>query len=143
MKPLELRVQRDLQCPDVTLGELFVDGQKFCETLEDPVREVTGLSVEQWKIKGETAIPRGRYRVIIDFSPRFQRPMLHLLNVPGFAGIRVHGANSAKDVEGCIGVGEKRTEQRGITRCGRVLERLQARVAEALAAGRDVWMEVR
>lgn len=69
--------------------------------------------------------------------------MLHLLKVPGFAGIRVHGANSAKDVEGCIGVGEKRTEQRGITRCGQVLARLEARVAEALGAGRDVFMEVR
>jgi len=142
MKPLELRVLRDVRSAEVTLGQLFVDGEKFCETLEDPVREISGLSVEQWKIKGETAIPRGKYRVIIDFSPRFQRPMLHLLNVPGFAGIRVHGANFAKDVEGCIGVGEERIGQHGIRRCARVLARLEARVAEALAAGRDVWMEV-
>lgn len=142
MKTLELSVVRDILHPEVTLGQLFADGQKFCETLEDPVREVDGQPVATWKIKGETAIPRGRYRVIIDFSPRFRRPMLHLLDVPGFSGIRVHGANFAKDVEGCIGVGAQRVGTTGITRCGRVLEKLEALVREALSAGKDVFIEI-
>ena len=142
MKTLELRVVRDVLAAEVTLGQLFIDGKKFCETLEDPVREVEGKPVKAWKIKGETAIPRGRYRVIIDFSPRFQRTTLHLLDVPGFVGIRVHGANFAKDVEGCIGVGLVRIGERGIARCGLVLEQLEEQVAEALGAGLDVFIEI-
>lgn len=139
---MNLLLQRDVLAPGFTLGQLFIDQVKFCETLEDAVREVPGAPVAQWKIKGETAIPAGRYRVVIDMSLRFGRPMLHLLDVLGFDGIRMHGANTALDVEGCIGVGKLRTVI-GVKLCKDVLARLEARVALALAKGEDVWIEVR
>ena len=67
-----------------TIGELFIDGNFECYTLEDQVREVAGVPVATWKVPGATAIPVGTYQVTIDLSQRFGKRMLHILNVPGF-----------------------------------------------------------
>lgn len=93
------RVQSD---PDVTIGELTIGGKHICWTCEDPEREVAGMPVEQWKIPGQTAIPRGSYRVVLTYSPRFQVSLPLLEDVPGFAGIRIHPGNDAGDTDGCI-----------------------------------------
>lgn len=81
-----------------TIGKLYVDGAYFCDTLEDPVREGE-------KIYGRTAIPAGKYDVLITMSPRFRKMLPLLVNVPGFEGIRIHSGNKADDTEGCILVG--------------------------------------
>jgi len=82
---MKLLVMRDDARDDhATLGTLSIDGAFECDTLEDYVREIGGVPVAQWKIGGETAIPRGIYDVIIDRSAHFKRDMIHVLNVPGF-----------------------------------------------------------
>lgn len=88
-----------------TFGTLYVDGVRRFHTLEDAIREVPDAPVEQWKVAGKTAIPAGRYRVVIDVSARFKRFMPHILGVPGFLGIRIHSGNTTADTEGCILVG--------------------------------------
>ena len=102
---MKLKLQRDPSADGATIGKLFVDGVFECFTLEDQIREVFGKPVEQWKVPGQTAIPSGTYRVTVDFSMRFQQMMPHILNVPGFDGIRIHSGNTAADTEGCILVG--------------------------------------
>ncbi len=92
---MELRVERTDFTPKSTIGDLFIDSVWECHTLEDAVR---GPGI---KISGQTAIPQGRYEVTIDRSIRFKRMMPHILNVPGFEGIRIHAGNDAKDTEGC------------------------------------------
>lgn len=89
-----------------TIGSLLIDGEFFCYTLEDVVRE-TGA-----KVPGKTAIPYGVYEVIINMSSRFQKEMPLLLNVPGFAGIRIHPGNTDVDTDGCILVGNRKQTNR-------------------------------
>lgn len=105
---MRLDVIRRWFTDDCTIGELRVDGEFCCYTLEDRVREVVGSPVNTWKVPGSTAIPIGKYEVIIDFSQRFQRSMPHILNVPGFTGVRIHCGNDAGDTEGCVLVGRQR-----------------------------------
>lgn len=97
----ELRLRRVQLDPDVTIGDLSIHGRHICWVCEDPVREVSGQPVEDWKIKGATAIPYGRYRIERTFSNRFQRTTPQLMNVPGFSGIRIHAGNGPQDTEGC------------------------------------------
>ena len=108
-------VLKRIQCdPNVTIGELFIGEHRICFVLEDPVREIEGQPVEDWKIKGQTAIPRGRYRVQRTFSNRFGHTTPQLLDVPGFEGIRIHPGNTTGDTEGCLLPGlERRAESVG------------------------------
>jgi hypothetical protein len=85
------------------IGEMTVDGIFECFTLEDVERPV--------KINGETAIPKGTYKVIINESNRFKRQLPLLLNVPGFEGVRIHAGNTNHDTEGCILVGQTRHKE--------------------------------
>ena len=139
---MELSVKRDYdQLQHRTFGQLFVDGAKQCETLEDPVREVEGATVANWKEKGDTAIPRGRYRVIVNHSNRFKRDLPLLLAVPGFEGIRIHPGNTESDTEGCILVGTKRAAT-SILESRVAFNELFADIQEALTNGEQVWIEV-
>jgi len=90
-----------------TVGELFIDDTFECYILEDKVRELPGIPVEQWKIKGQTAIPYGTYEVVITLSPKYRKPMPLLLDVPGFVGIRIHPGNTDVDTEGCLLTGQE------------------------------------
>ena len=99
---MEIQVRRRKSSAYSTLSEIYVDGELVCFALEDPVRERPGVPVEEWKIKGETAIPAGRYRVQIMWSPRFARFLPRLQDVPGFVGVLIHPGNYPRDTEGCI-----------------------------------------
>ena len=102
---MKIAIKRVHLQPGYTVGEITVDGDKMGFTLEDEVREQPGQPVKFWKVAGKTAIPSGKYRVHISLSTRFRRLLPLLLEVPGFAGVRIHAGNSSVDTEGCILVG--------------------------------------
>jgi hypothetical protein len=91
---MEMTLKRKPSNEKCTIGELLIEGEHECWTCEDIVRDK--------KIYGKTAVPAGRYEVVITYSNRFKRPLPLLLNVPGFEGIRIHPGNTAEDTEGCI-----------------------------------------
>jgi hypothetical protein len=97
-----ITIKRLYKTDTSTIGELLVDGVWECFTLEDVERDV--------KIKSETAIPKGTYKVIINQSNRFKRQLPLLIDVPGFEGVRIHSGNTNHDTEGCILVGQTRNK---------------------------------
>jgi Family of unknown function (DUF5675) len=107
---VELRLIREPSVKGATMGVLFVDGVFECFTLEDQIREQAGVPVTTWKVWGESAIPCGRYRVIITPSHRFKRPLPLVVDVPGFEGIRMHPGNHKGNTEGCILLGRRRAK---------------------------------
>lgn len=126
---MELRLRRIARRETYTIGKLYIDGEYFCDTLEDTdrgLRQDMSLPVIRAKKRnGVTAIPTGRYKVTLKVqSPRFSKKAMYdfckgylprLINVLGFEGVLIHVGNTAKDTEGCILVGRN-------TKVGKVLE---------------------
>lgn len=104
-----LTLDRKYKLPTYTIGKLYIDGEYFCNTLEDKDRGLTDnmavSEISKIKIKKETAIPTGTYKVTITYSNRFKKNMPLINDVKGFEGIRIHSGNTDKDTEGCILVG--------------------------------------
>jgi hypothetical protein len=95
-----------------TIGELLIDGEFFCYTLEDRDRGLDQSQptdvIHQIKVQNHTAIPTGVYPVKMTYSPRFRTMLPELLGVKGFRGIRVHSGNHHLHTEGCILLGMTR-----------------------------------
>lgn len=123
---MEIVVYRKYKKPEYAIGRMFVDGEWFCNTLEDQDRKLTDAMDEstilQKKVYGKTAIPCGRYTIDMNtVSSKFskypfymevcQGKLPRLKNVKGFDGILIHVADGPKGadlLQGCIGVGENR-----------------------------------
>ncbi len=109
---MELRLTTKHLGEHFTIGELTIDsapGHSW-SIMEDKDR---GLNqnmllpeIERLKVFGETAIPYGRYEVIVSRSKRFKVDLPEILNVKGFGGVRMHVGNYPKDTEGCLLVGK-------------------------------------
>ena len=134
---MELKLKRIAKRDTYTIGRLFIDGEYFCDTLEDKVRDLS----KEAKVKGQTAIPTGRYRVYLTYSPHFNRILPLLEDVPQFTGVRIHRGNTAKDTEGCILVGYNRE-------VGKVLDsavteqRLMAVLQNAVNKGEQIFITI-
>jgi hypothetical protein len=94
---MQLNLKRHPSANGCTLSELTINGKHECYICEDVVRPASAP-----KVFGQTAIPAGTYQVANTFSPRFGKYLPLLLNVPGYAGIRIHPGNTAADTEGCL-----------------------------------------
>lgn len=107
---MKLLLKRKLFTDISTIGELFIDEVFECYTLEDKDRGLTSTmdikEIEKTKVHAKTAIPYGEYEVIINFSNRFKCLMPLLVDVKGYAGVRVHTGNTSDHTEGCILVGK-------------------------------------
>ncbi len=136
---MELTLTRTEKTKDYTTGRLDIDGTYFCDTLEPTWRSL-GPGRPGHKIAGRTAIPDGRYPVVVTYSPRFGRWLPLLLHVPQFEGIRIHAGNTPDDTAGCILVGENRRP--GQVLDSRLWERRLVRRLASRPLGEGVWITV-
>lgn len=108
---MKLTLKRIALRSTYTIGRLYVDGNYFCDTLEDTVRDLNKngkFDNGEKKVYAKTAIPYGTYEIKWTYSPRFKKYTPQLMNVPSFAGIRIHAGNSSTDTEGCLLLGENK-----------------------------------
>lgn len=143
-----LRLQREPSDNGATLGALYINDVWQCWTLEDVIREPKdGIRVDlaawvaSWKVAGRTAIPAGRYALVLTRSQRFGIVLPELVDVPGFSGIRVHAGNRSDDTEGCVLVGEGR-QAAAIGQSKLALDALLGRLTRDSKAGERFAIDV-
>lgn len=126
---MDLTLKRIARRETYTIGRLFIDGKYFCDTIEDTDRGLKQSLPQSVNIakkrKGVTAIPEGKYLVVMNVkSPKFSQKKQYdwcggylprLVNVPAFEGVLIHIGNTANDTEGCLLVGKN-------TQVGKVLD---------------------
>lgn len=108
-----LRLFRKTYTDKSIIGDFYIDGERVAYSLENT----------------QKAIPGGNYLVILSYSPRFQRDMPLICNVPGREGIRIHSANYPHELEGCIALGLDKGEDmifKSRAACKALYERLKA-----------------
>lgn len=117
---MELLVDRKWKKQGYTMSNLYINGEWFCNVLEDADRGLDdSMSVDrilELKKPTITAIPRGTYEITLDVvSPKYSKVQFYkdvcngkvprLKNVKGFDGILIHAGNTDKDSSGCLLVG--------------------------------------
>lgn len=132
---MKVLVKRNWPLPDYTIGILYVNGVRLCNTLEDAVRSE--------KVYGKTAIPAGTYRLLMNtVSQKFQdrawaKPygglVPRLRNVPDFQGVLIHPGNTAADTDGCILVGDNTLKGQLTNSTNRYYQLMGMLLAAALA----------
>jgi hypothetical protein len=99
VKGVNLLIIRDTFTEVSTIGNLFLDGEWLCDTLELPYID---------NQRSISCIPAGHYKVRLRTARESAtRDYLHLLveDVPNRDYILFHIGNSAKDTRGCVLVG--------------------------------------
>jgi hypothetical protein len=125
-----------------SIGTLSLDGKFICYTLEDRTR-----AQGEPKVYGETAMPYGTYRLIVDRSNRFSKlagrdvylPLF--LDTPGFAGCRIHKGNKPEDVEGCVVVGTSKAKD-WVSGSKDAFDPLFAQLKNFIAQGYEIWVTI-
>lgn len=102
---MKLTLKRKHKSPEYTIGDLFINGVWFCNTIEDTIRNLPAICPNTsngfqcdclGKVYSKTDIPVGIYHITIEFSPRFKRRLPYLHNVPHFLGILIHSGNTKR-----------------------------------------------
>ena len=145
---MNLELKRIFKGKDYTIGRLFIDGKYFCDTLEDPVRQLDSIKD---KIYSKTAIPTGKYKVSMSVvSPKYSirksynwcgGRLPRLLDVPFFDGILIHSGNTPDHTAGCILVGENKIKGQVINSMN-TLKNLWIKLNVADEIGEEIWINI-
>lgn len=145
---MNLELKRIFKGENYTIGRLFIDGEYFCDTLEDPVRQLDSIKD---KIYSKTAIPTGKYKVSMSIvSPKYSirksynwcgGRLPRLLDVPFFEGILIHSGNTSDHTAGCILVGENKVKGQVINSMN-TLKNLWVKLNVADEVGEEIWIDI-
>lgn len=116
---MEIVVDRRWKRDTYTIGNMYINGKFFSNTLEDKDRglkdSMTPQDISNLKVYGQTAIPTGTYEVKMTYSNRlhsrayakkYDGKLPELINVKGYEGVRIHPFNKAQETLGCLSVGK-------------------------------------
>ena len=104
LSKINLLIIRDTFTDKSTIGTLYINGEKFCDTLENPYLD---------NKRNISCIPVGQYKVRLRLARESAtRDYLHLLvqDVPNRDWILVHIGNYPSQTQGCILVGNGRQQ---------------------------------
>lgn len=142
----QIVVERKYYKEKYTIGNMFLEGEWFCNTLEDKDRGLSQtLSLSQnkkLKVYAQTAIPKGTYEVKIHFWAKYRINVPILLKVPAFEGILIHNGVNQNHTAGCILVGLN-TIPGQLTSGKKYMTELTSRIQAALNEGKKVMIEVK
>lgn len=141
---MKLKIERRYFSDNYTIGSLYINDIFFCDTLEDPNRDLNKNGVfdnGESKVYGNTCIPFGTYKVELKYSPKFKRELPRLINVPSFEGILIHRGNYPKDTQGCILVGENKAKG-AVLNSTKYEEKLVNILREAITSGEEITIEI-
>lgn len=154
---MELTVNRKYKKQNYTIGELYIDGKFFSNTLEDADRGLDNsmsiAKIRELKKPSITAIPKGTYEITLDvISPRFCTNSFYkqvcngkvprLLNVKGFEGILIHAGNTDKDSAGCLLVGIN-LERGKVLKSQETFRKLYKMLSEAKLRGEYIQITIK
>lgn len=134
---MEIKLTRIARRKDYTIGRMEIDNEYICDTLEPTWRDLAHGGRKQ---KGKTAIPEGRYALVVTKSPKFKKWLPLLLGVPGFDGVRIHSGNTPKDTQGCILVGQNR--KKGMVLNSRIAMEEIMKILDSRKAGEPVFITI-
>jgi hypothetical protein len=148
---MELKLKRTEFTETSTIGELSINGVFECYVLEDKDRGLTqSMSLAEsvaTKVHGKTAIPYGTFKIVVTKSERFSKmkgkpvylPLL--LNVPNYAGVRIHTGNKPEDTEGCLLPARKKSKN-FVSESTLAFNQLNDKINLAIKAGEVVTIEI-
>ena len=143
---LQITVTRHSPRPGYTIGRMDINGTKFSDTLEDTDR---GLSqdmpideIKRIKVYGKTAIPKGTYKVSVQYWQKHKIYVPFIHDVPGFTSILIHSGNTPEDTLGCILVGENTIKGR-LTNSRPYMTRLTKLCQDAIRRGEPVRITIK
>lgn len=143
---MKLTLRRKFKGTTYTIGDLYINGVFFCNTIEDKVRDLPAICPDtpKWiscrckeKIYAQTAIPTGTYKVTLEKSPKFKKILPYLHNVPHFLGILIHEGNTERNSAGCIIVGLNTVK-------GKVLQsrEIMTKLMDTLKGQKDIQIDI-
>ena len=142
---MKLHLRRLYRKSEYTIGKLYIDGVYFCDVAEDVDRGLYSYmndgEISKIKVKHETAIPYGKYKVRLSMSPKYKKILPEIMNVPGFTGVRIHSGNDPKtDSSGCLLPGYN-TIKGKVTSSRKVMEALMQKLT-ALPKEEEIEIEI-
>ena len=153
---MKLTLKRIANKDSYTIGNLYVNGQFLCNTIEDKDRNLKDSDsldeIKKKKIPSLTAIPSGTYRITLNVvSPKFFQKdyykkfcggrLPRLLGVKGFDGILIHKGTTERDSAGCIIVGDN-TVVGKVTNSQNRFEQLYKLLEEVNKKGEDIIITI-
>lgn len=151
---MKLKIWRKWPKKGYCIGIFYVSGKRLCESLEDEDRGLvqtmpTG-KINQVKVYGKTAIPKGTYKVVLSVSPKFKDRawakkygglVPEITNVKGWTGVRIHPANSASELLGCCAPGDN-TVVGKVTNSTKRYYELMNKLVPAWEKGEEITIEI-